>query len=211
MGTARDSVTWNTLISGYVQCKELGKAIATFQEMLVDNVKPTEVTMISLLSACAHLGALDKGEWMHDYIRRKRLKIDAVLGNALIDMYSKCGSIAAASDVFDGLPVKNIFCWNSIIAGMGTNGYGEKAVDLFALMQEEGLKPDGVTFVGLPSGWSHSGLVSAGRNYFSEMYGIYGVAPAIEHYGCMVDLLGRAGLLKEAIELVKTMPVKPNA
>lgn len=211
MGTARNSVTWNTMISGYVQCKEFGKAIATFQEMRLENVKPTEVTMISLLSACAHLGALDMGEWIHDYIRRKRLKIDAVLGNALIDMYSKCGSIEAACDVFNRLPVKNIFCWNSIIAGLGTNGYGEKAIDLFALMLEEGLKPDGVTFVGLLSGCSHSGLVSAGRRYFSEMHDIYGVTPAIEHYGCMIDLLGRAGLLKEAVELVKTMPMKPNA
>ncbi|KAK9279058.1 hypothetical protein L1049_012733 [Liquidambar formosana] len=211
MGSAKNAVSWNTMISGCVQSEEFGKAIAMFQQMLAGNVKPTEVTMVSLLSACSHLGALDLGEWVHDYITRKNFKVDVVLGNALIDMYCKCGSIEAALDVFHGLSMKNIFCWNSIIVGLGMNGYGEEAINAFNMMEREGIKPDGVTFVGLLSGCSHSGLVSVGRKYFSQMLDIYGIDPGIEHYGCMIDLLGRAGFLKEALELIRTMRMKPNS
>ncbi|XP_057967933.1 pentatricopeptide repeat-containing protein At1g08070, chloroplastic-like [Malania oleifera] len=211
IGSVKNCVTWNTMISGYVQCREFGRAILTFQQMQAENVRPTEVTMVSLLSACAHLGALDIGEWIHAYIRRKNFKMDVVLGNALIDMYCKCGSIEAAVDVFRGLPVRNIFCWNSIIVGLGMHGYGQEAIDVFTSMKKEKIHPDEVTFVGLLSGCSHSGLVSAGRKYFSQMRLRYGLEPRIEHYGCMVDLLGRAGLLKEALELVRTMPLNPNS
>lgn len=211
MGSARNSVTWNTMISAYVQSGEFGTAISMFQQMQSENVKPTEVTMVSLLSACAHLGALDMGEWIHGYVRTKRLKIDVVLGNALIDMYCKCGNLEAALDVFHGLPKKNIFCWNSVIVGLGMNGRGEDAIAAFIAMQKEGIKPDEVTFIGILSGCSHSGLLPAGQRYLSEMLGVYGVEPGVEHYGCMVDLLGRAGRLKEALELIGIMPMKPNS
>ncbi|KAK6935646.1 Pentatricopeptide repeat [Dillenia turbinata] len=211
MGSAKNSVTWNTMITGYVQHKHFGRAIFTFREMQAEGVEPTEVTMIGLLSACAHLGALEMGQWVHAYIKRKSLKMDVVVGNALIDMYCKCGSVDIALDVFHGLPEKNIFCWNSMIVGLGMNGYGKEALDVFSLMEKEGINPDGVTFVGILSGCSHSGLVPAGRKYFSLMVSNYGVEPGIEHYGCMTDLLGRAGLLKEALELVGSMPIKPNS
>ncbi|XP_057488080.1 pentatricopeptide repeat-containing protein At1g08070, chloroplastic-like [Actinidia eriantha] len=211
MGSAKNSVTWNTMIAGYVQSREFGRAICAFQQMQAECVKPTEVTMVSLLSACAHLGALDMGEWIHAYIRKKNFRVDVVLGNALIDMYCKCGSIDAALDVFHGLTVKNIFCWNSIIVGLGMNGYGEEAINIFISMEKENIKPDGVTFVGLLSGCSHSGLVSAGRRYFSQMGSVYRIQPGIEHYGCMVDLLGRSGFLEEALEVIQTMSMKPNS
>ncbi|KAK9137233.1 hypothetical protein Sjap_007827 [Stephania japonica] len=199
MGDAKNSVTWNTMISGYVQCREFGKAIATFQQMQAVNMKPTEVTMISLLSACAHLGALDMGKWIHAYIRRRNFKLDVVLGNALVDMYCKCGNIETALDIFHELPMKNVFCWNSVVVGLGMHGFGEEAIDAFVKMERNGVKPDGVTFVGLLSACSHSGLFYEGRRYFSEMVGTYGVEPGIEHYGCMVDLLGRGGFLQEAL------------
>lgn len=210
MGPMRNYVSWNTMISGYVRCEEFGKAISTFQQMQSANIRPTEVTMVSLLSAIAHLGALDMGKWVHNYIRRKQMKVDSVLGNALIDMYCKCGNVEAALEVFDQLDSRNIFCWNSIIAGLGMNGYGEKAIYFFSMMETDGVKPDGVTFIGLLSGCTHSGLVSEGRKYFDQMINTYGVEHGIEHYGCMVDLLGRAGLLKEATELVRSMPMKAN-
>lgn len=211
MGSTKNSVTWNTIISGLVQHGEFGSAVSTFKEMQARNVRPTEVTMVSLLSACAHLGALNMGEWIHTYIRRNRLKLDVALGNALIDMYCKCGAIEPARDVFYALPCKNIFCWNSMIVGLGMHGYGEEAMNVFNMMEREVVRPDGVTFVGLLSACSHSGLVSAGKEYFSQMRGFYGVEPQVEHYGCMVDLLGRAGHLKEALELIKAMPMKPNS
>nr|GMD73220.1 pentatricopeptide repeat-containing protein At3g62890-like [Ipomoea batatas] len=210
LGSARTAVSWNTMIAGYVQCREFVRAINVFREMLAENVQPTAVTMISLLSACAHIGALDMGEWVHAYIKKKRFKVDVVLGNALIDMYCKCGRIEAALDVFHGLHTKNIFCWNSIIVGLGMYGYGNEAIEAFNSMQMEGIKPDGVTFLGLLCACSHSGLVSEGRSYFSQMKSFYGIEPGIEHYGSLVDLLGRSGLLQEALELIRTMPLKPN-
>ncbi|XP_049376690.1 pentatricopeptide repeat-containing protein At5g66520-like [Solanum stenotomum] len=169
MGFMKNVVTWNTMIAGYVQRGESVRAIDLFQRMLSEEVKPTEVTMVSLLSACAHLGALDMGEWIHGYIRTKKIKIDFVLGNALIDMYFKCGNVEAAIQVFHGLHDRNIFCWNSVIIGLGMHGYGKEAVDAFIAMEREGIKPDGVTFVGLLCSCSHSGLVSVGRSYFSQM------------------------------------------
>lgn len=211
MGAAKNSITWNTMIAGFVQQRKFSSAIYAFQHMQAESVKPTEVTMVSLLSACAHLGALDMGEWIHGYIKRKRFRIDVVLGNALIDMYCKCGSIEAALNVFHNLQVKNIFCWNSIIVGLGMHGYGEEAIYVFNSMEKEGIMPDGVSFVGLLCACSHSGMISEGRRYFSQIRSKYGVEPGIEHYGCMVDLLGRAGFLEEALELISTMPMKPNS
>ncbi|MFS7964665.1 putative tetratricopeptide-like helical domain superfamily, DYW domain-containing protein [Helianthus anomalus] len=212
IGEVKNSVTWNTMITGFVQCKEFQRALQLFEHMQAERVKPTEVTMVSLLSACAHLGALEMGEWVHDYIKRNKLKIDVVLGNALIDMYCKCGSISHALDVFDKLCVKNIFCWNSIIIGLAMHGYGQEAINYFyKMIQEDIINPDGVTFVGLLCACSHSGLISQGKMYFSQMQSVYGVEPGIEHYGCMVDLLGRSGQLKEALELITSMPLKPNA
>ncbi|KAF5182871.1 Pentatricopeptide repeat-containing protein [Thalictrum thalictroides] len=211
MGSLRNTVTWNTMISGYVQQKEFGRAISAFQLMQVEKMKPTVETMVSLLSACAHLGALDMGNWIHAYIRRKNIKSDVYLGNALVDMYCKCGCLESALDVFHGLSSKNVFCWSSIIVGLGMHGYGKEAIDAFVEMTKDGMKPDRVIFIGLLSGCSHSGLVSEGRHYFSQMLGVYGVQPGIEHYGCMVDLLGRYGFLAEALELIWSMPMTPNA
>ncbi|KAF9595561.1 hypothetical protein IFM89_000698 [Coptis chinensis] len=149
MGSVKNTVTWNTMITGYVQCRDFHRAISTFHEMQAENVRPDDVTMISLLSASAHLGALDMGNWIYAYIRCRNIRINVVLGNALIDMFCKCGSIEAALSVFHGLSVKNIFCWNSIILGLGSFGYGEEAMTAFADMKKDGIKPDGVTFVGL--------------------------------------------------------------
>lgn len=211
MDSARNSVTWNTVISGYLHCREFGKVVSVFRMMQEENVRPTEVTMVSLLSACAHLGALDMGRWIHAYIKNHNFEVDVVLGNALVDMYFKCGSADMAVDVFRRLPVKNIYCWNSVIVGLGMHGYGEQAVEAFHEMEKvTSFKPDGVTFVGLLSGCSHSGLVDEGKKYFHEMHRVYGVKPKIEHYGCMVDLLCRSGLLKEALDLIEAMPIPPN-
>ncbi|MQM09061.1 hypothetical protein Taro_041922 [Colocasia esculenta] len=212
MGSGKNSITWNTMITGYVHHRQFSPAVSMFQQMQAEGVRPTEVTMVSLLSACAHLGALDMGRWIHAYIQNHNFKVDVVLGNALIDMYYKCGSIETALQIFHQIPARNIFCWNSIIMGLGMHGYGEQAIETFFEMQKHAkIKPDGVTFVGLLSGCSHSGMVSEGKKYFSQMMEIYAVEPAIEHYGCMVDLLGRAGLLREALDLVKQMPIKPNS
>ncbi|KAI3806258.1 hypothetical protein L1987_22157 [Smallanthus sonchifolius] len=162
IGEVKNSVTWNTMITGFVQCKEFQRALQLFEHMQAGRVKPTEVTMVSLLSACAHLGALEMGEWVHNYIKKNKLKIDVVLGNALIDMYCKCGSISHSLDVFHKLKLKNIYCWNSIIIGLAMHGYGKEAMDYFYKMTQDGVNPDGVTFIGLLCACSHSGLISEG-------------------------------------------------
>ncbi|KAL4184028.1 hypothetical protein AMTRI_Chr11g101300 [Amborella trichopoda] len=207
---SRNSITWNTMISGYVHTGDFTDAFSLFHQMQVERVRVNEVTLVSLLSACAHLGALDMGKWIHAYMRHKRFKFDVVLGTALVDMYLKCGSLDIALQIFKELPHKNIFSWNSIISGLAMHGYGLEAIDAFNRMRECNIKPDGVTFVGLLSGCSHSGLVDEGKGLFSLMRDEYGIEPKVEHYGCMVDLLARAGLLKEAVVLIETMPVEPN-
>lgn len=211
MGSTKNLVTWNTMISGCVQCREFLRAVSLFQQMQKEKVHPNEVTMVSLLSACAHLGAPEMGIWIHNYIKNHKIKIDVFVGNALVDMYCKCGDIRTALDVFHGLSTRNTYCWSSIIVGLGMHGYGREAIDAFRGMERDGIKPDRVTFIGLLCGCSHSGLVSKGRHYFSAMHSVYGIEPRIEHYGCMMDLLGRAGFLEEALHLIKSMPMKPNA
>ncbi|CAN6458348.1 unnamed protein product [Victoria cruziana] len=193
----KNSISWNTMISGCVQSREFGKALSVFNGMQAENVKATEVTMISLLSACAHLGALDVGRWIHAYIEKESLKVD-------------CGSIDAAMQIFHDIHRRNIFCWNAIISGLAMNGLREEAIDVLSRMEKENMKPDHVTFVGLLSGCSHSGLVAEGLEFFYQMPKKYGIVPRIEHYGCVVDLLGRAGLLGRAQEVVETMPMTPN-
>ncbi|KMZ76222.1 Pentatricopeptide repeat-containing protein [Zostera marina] len=212
MGSAKNSVTWNTMISGYVHLREFQVATLLFQKMQVENVRFTEVTMVCLLSACAHLGAIEMGRWIHGYIKNHRIKVDVVLGNALIDMYYKCGRIDSSLEIFHSMPMKNIFCWNSIIVGLGMHGCGREALEAFhAMKKDTRIKPDGITFVGLLSACSHSGLVSEGKKCFLQMVDTYGVEPRIEHFGCMVDLLGRAGFLEEALGFINKMPMKPNA
>ncbi|KAF6162038.1 hypothetical protein GIB67_002627 [Kingdonia uniflora] len=120
--------------------------------MEVEHVKPVEIIMVSLLSSCAHLGAFDMGNWIHTYVKRHNLKIDVYLGNALIDMYCKCGSIESALDVFRGLPTQNVFCWSSIIVGLGMYSYRKEEIDIFLKMKDQGMKPDRVTFIGLLCG-----------------------------------------------------------
>ncbi|XP_078429268.1 putative pentatricopeptide repeat-containing protein At3g08820 [Wolffia australiana] len=212
MGEGKNVVSWNTMITGYVHHRQFAAALELFRSMQAAGPPPTAATMVPLLSACAHLGALDMGRWVHGYVQNRRLRIDVFLGNALVDMYCKCGAIDVALKVFRGLPERNVFCWNSLISGLGMQGEGEKAMELFVEMQErERIRPDAVTFVGLLSGLSHSGMVGHGRRLFSEMATVYGVQPGVEHFGCLVDLLGRAGLLEEAMEVMETMPVKANS
>ncbi|KAL5731375.1 hypothetical protein ACHQM5_004109 [Ranunculus cassubicifolius] len=156
MGFFRNTVTWNTMISGYVRNGEFGQAISMFQSMQVENVKATVETMVTLLSACAHLGALDMGSWVHAHIRRNAVKIDEYLGNALVDMYGKCGGLEAALDVFHSLSLKSVFCWSSIIVGLRMHGHGEEAIDAFVAMNKEGIKPDRVTFIGFATRKTYS-------------------------------------------------------
>lgn len=206
----RSVVSWNVMISGYAQNGHFMEAINMFQQMQIANVSPNYVTLVSVLPAISRIGALELGKWVHLYARKNEIEIDDVLGSALVDMYSKCGSIEKALQVFERLPKRNAITWSAIIGGFAMHGRAEDAIKYFNSMEEAGVTPNDVAFIGILSACSHSGLVDEGRSFFNHMVKMVGLEPRIEHYGCMVDLLGRAGHLEEAEELIKNMPIKPD-
>lgn len=207
----KDVVTWSAMISGYAQARQCREAIELFHQMQAAKVSPNEVTMVSVLSSCAVLGALETGKWLHLFIIRKRgLKLTVTLGTALVDFYAKCGLIESAIDVFTEMSRKNVFSWTALIQGLASNGQGKRALEFFNLMQKENVRPNNVTFLGVLSACSHAGLVDEGRNLFLKMEE-FEIEPRMEHYGCMVDILGRAGLVEEAYRFTLAMPLQPNA
>lgn len=206
----KDYVSWTAMIHGYVRANYFQDALTLFREMQASNVRPDEYTMVSVLTACAHLGALQLGEWIKTYIDRSRVKNDIFVGNALLDMYFKCGSVKKARTVFIEMPRKDKFTWTTMIVGLAINGRGEEAIQVFSKMLRASIQPDEITFIGLLSACTHSGLVDQGRKFFASMTIRHGIESNVVHYGSMVDLLGRAGHLQEAYEVIKNMPMKPN-
>ncbi|KAL8044105.1 hypothetical protein ABFX02_08G024900 [Erythranthe guttata] len=208
----RDVVTWNAMISGYVLSGEHRKALEMYEEMSTAGECPDEVTMLSLLSACANLGSLDIGEKIHFSIRKMGEGVLGIfLGNALIDMYAKCGNIEKALDVFRCMREKDATSWNSIIVGLAFSGYMNESISVFEDMRKKKFRPNEITFVGVLIACSHAGKVNEGRAYFNLMKNAYNIQPNVKHYGCMVDLFGRAGLLNEAFEFIDMMEFEPNA
>lgn len=208
----RDVVTWNAMISGYVLSGDHERAMEMFDEMVSLGENPDEVTMLSLLSACADSGDLSVGEKIHlSLLQMYKGDFSVVIGNALIDMYAKCGGIDRAVGVFRLMKEKDRSSWNSIICGLAFHGHSEESVSLFEEMRRMKIWPNEVTFVGVLIACSHVGNVKKGREYFSMMSERYSIEPNIKHHGCMVDLLGRAGKLKEAFEFVDEMEIEPNA
>lgn len=207
----RDVVAWSAMISGYSQASRCREALDLFHEMQKANIDPNEITMVSILSSCAVLGALETGKWVHFFIKKKRMKLTVTLGTALMDFYAKCGSVESSIEVFGKMPVKNVLSWTVLIQGLASNGQGKKALEYFYLMLEKNVEPNDVTFIGVLSACSHAGLVDEGRDLFVSMSRDFGIEPRIEHYGCMVDILGRAGLIEEAFQFIKNMPIQPNA
>ncbi|KAL5975489.1 Pentatricopeptide repeat-containing protein [Asimina triloba] len=206
----RSLISWNSMIAGYAQNGFFKKALEVFHKMQMADVQPNYVTLISVLPAISRLGALDLGKWVHAFAQKNKIGIDDVLGSALIDMYSKCGNIDEALQVFRGLPQQSAITWSTIIGGLAMNGRAKNAIDYFLQMERAGATPNDVAFIGILSACSHAGLVDEGRSYFSKMTREYGLKPRLEQYGCMVDLLSRAGLLKEAEELILNMPMEPD-
>ncbi|XP_050378177.1 pentatricopeptide repeat-containing protein At1g08070, chloroplastic-like [Argentina anserina] len=207
----RDVVSWSAMISGYSQANRCREAIDLFHDMQKANVDPNEVTMVSVLYCCGVLGALDTGKWVDFYIKKKKMKLTVTLGTALIDFYAKCGCMDDSVEVFDRMPSVNVFSWTALIQGLASNGQGKRALEYFNLMQEKNIKPNDVTFIAVFSACRHAGLVNEARNLFASMSKDFGIEPRIEHYGSMVDILGRAGLIEEAYQFVRNMRIQPNA
>ncbi|WCJ28745.1 Pentatricopeptide repeat (PPR) superfamily protein [Euphorbia peplus] len=207
----RSVVSWNAMISGYAQNGYFKEAIELFRGMLMREESPNYVTLVSVLPAISRLGAVELGKWVHLYAERNEIEIDDVLGSALIDMYSKCGSIEKAIQVFELIPNKtNPITWNAIVSGLAMHDRAKEALDYYGRMQKARVKPTDVLYIALLSACSHAGLVEKGRSLFNHMVEVSGLEPRVEHYGWMVDLLGRAGHLDEAEHLILNMPIPPD-
>ncbi|XP_059634614.1 pentatricopeptide repeat-containing protein At3g09040, mitochondrial-like isoform X1 [Cornus florida] len=203
----KDVISWNTLITACSHCDHYAKGLSVFNKMTKENgIMPDDFTYASALAACAGLASIRHGSQIHAHLIRTRLDEDVGVSNALLNMYAKCGCIGYAYTVFNQVKCRNVVSWNSIIAGFGNHGLGEKALELFEQMKERCLQPDSVTFVGLLTACNHAGLVDKGQAYFNSMSEIYGIAPSVEHLSCLIDLLGRAGRLNEAEEYIEKFP-----
>ncbi|KAF8407898.1 hypothetical protein HHK36_007036 [Tetracentron sinense] len=207
----RDVISWTSMITGYSQTDQFSDAVMLFREMMVAKVKPDEITIASVLSACAHLGALDIGKAVHDYIRMHNIKEDIFVGNSLIDMYCKCGCIEKALELFREMTEKDAVSWTSVICGLAVNGYANQALEFFSQMLSNGVRPSHVTFVAVLLACTHTGLIDEGLEYFENMTKVHKIEPSMKHYGCVVDLLSRPGNLDRAYEFIKKMPVAPDA
>ncbi|KNA17940.1 hypothetical protein SOVF_075400 [Spinacia oleracea] len=198
----RSIVAWNAMISGYEQNGFAKDAVDLFRLMGKSSVDPDSATFVGVLSACAQLGALQLGNWVHDYIVNHGFELNVVLGTALINMYGRCGDVRKGRVVFDAMRKKNVVAWTAMISGYGIHGYGKEAMEVYKLMQCNGPSPNEITFVAMLSACAHAGMVNEGRAIFSSMRNDYGVVPGTEHHVCMVDMLGRAGFLNEAYDYV---------
>lgn len=206
----RDLVAWTAMVAGYVDCGRPREALALFNEMRARGVRPDGVAVLGAISACAELGAPAAARWVHRLADRGGFLQATPVGNALVAMHAKCGSLAAARRVFDAMPHRNVISWTAMIHGYAMHGDGAAALREFDRMKSAGVEPNEVTFLGLLYACAHAGLVDDGRRVFAAMATAHGIAAKVEHYGCMVDLLGRAKLLQEAMELIEGMPFEPN-
>lgn len=207
----RNLVTWSTMISGYARNNCFEKVVELFEVIQAEGLMANETVMVGVISSCAHSGALAIGEKAHEYVMRNNLSLNLILGTALVDMYARCGNVEKAVKVFEQLVEKDVLCWTALIAGLAMHGYAEKALWYFSEMLKTGLVPRDITFTAVLMACSHGGMVERGLKIFESMKRDHGVEPRLEHYGCMVDLFGRAGKLGEAEKFVLEMPVKPNA
>ncbi|GMN65788.1 hypothetical protein TIFTF001_034869 [Ficus carica] len=206
----RDTISWTAFIGGFVKRGRFEEALEWFRDMQISGVEPDYVTVIAVLAACADLGTVGSGLWMNRFIMNLKFTDNVKISNSLIDMYSRCGCIKFARQVFERMPKRTLVSWNSIIVGFAVNGHAEEALKFFNLMQKEGFKPDGVSFTGALTACSHAGLVDEGLLLFESMKRVHGISHRIEHYGCIVDLFSRAGRLEDALNVIETMPLKPN-
>ncbi|KAL6633603.1 hypothetical protein ACP70R_026274 [Stipagrostis hirtigluma subsp. patula] len=207
----RNLVSWNTVIAGFAKHGWAQEAVDLFIEMTaVYGLEPDEATMVGFILAVREIGLLGLGRSAHGYVLRREFSLDGALGVALINMYTRCGSMGAAHSCFSSVTNKSVEHWTSVIAGFAAHGHPEMALRLFGEMRQLGIEPNGVTFVAVLNACSHGGLVDKGFEYFSLMRSM-GIRPTIQHYGCLVDLLGRAGFLKEAFNLANNLPEDPSS
>ncbi|CAN8270968.1 unnamed protein product [Cochlearia groenlandica] len=204
-------VSWTAMISGYTGIGCYAEAMDLFREMQLAGVEPDEISLISVLPSCAHLGSLELGKWIHLYAGRRGFLKQTGVCNALIEMYSRCGMISQAAQLFGQMNGKDVISWSTMISGYANHGNASRAIETFEEMQRAKAKPNGITFLGILSACSHVGMWEEGLKYFEMMKQDYKIEPKIEHYGCLIDVLARAGKLEQAFEITKMMPMKPDS
>ncbi|XP_062195390.1 putative pentatricopeptide repeat-containing protein At1g17630 [Phragmites australis] len=209
-GALPNVVSWSAVIGGFAASGDMQRALELFRQMQRQQILPNVVTLATVLSACAELLGLQLGREVHGHAIKSVLDQHSLVENGLTNMYAKCGRVAAARKVFNRMKTRDLISWNSMIAGYGMHGLCDEALAMFADMAGAMVEPDSVTFVAVLSACSHAGRVLEGRRLFDQMVQGHKIFPSMEHYTCMVDLLGRAGLLKDASELIKTMPMRPD-
>ncbi|KAK8921352.1 Pentatricopeptide repeat-containing protein [Platanthera zijinensis] len=207
----KSDVSWSAMVAGYVQNERHGEAMELFLQVKVfTSANLNGSLLVSALRACSALGAFEEGRWIHSYIDANEFEYGVELGTALLDFYAKCGLIRLSKEVFDKMPDRDVTAWSAMIASLALNGYSHSAIQFFLNMLRSKLKPNAITFVGLLAACNHGGLVDEGMTYFKDMVTVYKISPSIEHYGCMVDLLSRAGKTKKAEEMILSMPFEPD-
>ncbi|XP_057817701.2 pentatricopeptide repeat-containing protein At3g24000, mitochondrial [Cryptomeria japonica] len=207
----RDSITWSAVITGCAQNRRGGESLIMLRQMQELGFQSNQFTFASTLGACGSLALLEQGKQIHAICIKRMYWSDVNVENALVTMYSKCGSMEEAQTVFKRISVRDVVSWNAIISAYAQHGRGKEVFELFEQMQGSGIKPDDITMVCILAACSHVGLVDEGLVYFDSMKDEFGITPRLEHYACIVDILGRAGRLSQAEEVISKMHVKPNA
>ncbi|CAN8291586.1 unnamed protein product [Cochlearia groenlandica] len=209
----KDVVTWNCMIDQYAKMGFFEECLQLLRQIKYEQMKPNASTFVGLLSSCANYEAAYAGRRVGELVKEEKLTLDAKLGTALVDMYAKLGMLDKAVDIFDRTKNKDVKSWTAMISGYGSHGLAREAITLFDKMEEENLKvkPNEITFLVVLSACSHGGLVTEGIRCFKKMVEVYRFPPKVEHYGCVIDLLGRAGQLQEAYELIRNLPIKSDS
>ncbi|XP_056843009.1 pentatricopeptide repeat-containing protein At1g26900, mitochondrial isoform X2 [Raphanus sativus] len=210
---SKDVVIWNCMIDQYAKMGLLEECLWLLRQMKYEQVKPNSSTFVGLLSSCASYEASSVGQSVGDLVEEERVVLDAVLGTALVDMYAKLGMLDKAVEIFNRMKNKDVKSWTAMISGYGAHGLAREAINIFYKMEDESIKvkPNKITFLVVLNACSHGGLVMEGITCFKRMVEVYRFIPEVEHYGCVVDLLGRAGQLEEAYELIKNLPITSDS
>ncbi|KAL6961093.1 hypothetical protein U1Q18_038857 [Sarracenia purpurea var. burkii] len=203
-------VSWNAMISGFSLNEQSEEAQKFFSRMLETGFKPDSFTYATVLDTCANLATVGLGKQIHAQIIKHELQSDVFISSTLVDMYSKCGQMQDSRLVFEKAPKRDFVTWNAMICGYAQHGHGEEALKIFEDMQLEGVKPNHATFVSVLRACAHMGLVEKGLHYFHAMLSKFGLDPQLEHYSCVVDILGRSGQLSVALKFIDEMPFQAD-
>lgn len=202
-----DVVSWGAMIAAWLEHGDTCSAFEHFDRMLMEGLVPEKATMLCIIKACGSIGAFEQVRKVHDQVIRGGLESEVTIGNSIVDVYAKCGSLEEACQVFSKLPIKTVVSWGALITAYAKGGKWRLALEWFEDFKSQGIKPDDAIFLGVLISCGHAGLLKEGRLYFKSMKDDHGITPNIEHYNCLVDILGRAGLLLEAEDLLKSIPL----